>query len=163
MIKENQKTKDSNLFGKKFEDNLMKKLNQGRNRKIQFNFHLLNPKECRFKGALIQLPWQRRSNASEAFITTSSHRGQNQVLVSQSITKEPSFSNSKDFPSQKRAIRKFVDRKLSPCSSTVTNFVFRSTTEFIASRLDKAFLPKWEKLINDEIILDVVSCLKLFF
>ena len=102
MIKENQKTKDSNLFGKKFEDNLMKKLNQGRNRKIQFNFHLLNPKECRFKGALIQLPWQRRSNASEAFITTSSHRGQNQVRVSPSITKEPSFSNSKNSPSQKQ-------------------------------------------------------------
>ena len=102
MIKENHKTKDSSLFGKKFEDNLMKKLNQGRNRKIQFEFHLLNPKECRFKGALVQLPSQRRSNASEAFITTSSHRGQNQVRVSPSITKEPSFSNSKNSPSQKQ-------------------------------------------------------------
>lgn len=34
MIKEIQKTKDSNLFGEKFEDNLKKKLNQGRNRRF---------------------------------------------------------------------------------------------------------------------------------
>ena len=71
----------------------------------------------------------------------------------------------KKFPVSKTgAIRKFVDRKLSPCSSTDTNFVFKSSTEFIASRPDKAFfLPNWEKLINNKIILDVASCLEQIF
>ena len=92
MIKENKealKNKGRDFFGKTFEANFKKKSNQGQNRKIYFNSHILNPKECPFKRSLYSVTVVEGvpMHNQEAFITTSPHKGQNQVQVSQKIQK----------------------------------------------------------------------------
>ena len=117
MIKENEetlKTKESSLFGKKVEVNLKKKAKLRLEMRDLFQIHELNPTEFPFKGVANSVAyWESVSMHHPDVFTTIS---QNQVRVTQSIMKESRFNNSKIYATGK--IRKFVDRKLSTCSST---------------------------------------------
>ena len=102
MIKENE------------EVNLKKKAKLRLEMRDFFQIHQLNPKEFPFKGVANSVAyWESVSTHHPDVFTTIS---QNQVRVTQSIMKESRFNNSKIYATGK--IRKFVDRKLSTCSST---------------------------------------------
>lgn len=81
----------------------------------------------------------------ETFITTSPHRHQNQVQVSQSITKKSRFNNSKDFqpPYQGQQESLWTENT---CSSTDTKIFKKIPRKFVTFRPDEALSNQFRKI-----------------
>ena len=71
----------------------------------------------------------------EAFITTSPHRSQNQIWVSQSIMKEPSSNNSKSFQSPQQGKQESLWIENFTCLSTDTKTFYNFMKNLIKPKL----------------------------